>query len=211
MTVTSPPIFTLCFQVSNAYVDDITSFKKPRRERAERTALDTTTSPHFSSSRLDNFPPPMKSSPLDKEAGRRGLPVQMEDPFSKAYNKSSSTFADEIAEEMKSATQRIRFPGQGNNNKRRELVQNNTSRSTETGNTGNLAPVEFHLSWLMLLKQHTDVLAKLYIDRIEFFSVQGDRIIGKTIRAVKSVKVFLLSCMLANFVVYRRRKDVGSN
>jgi len=92
-----------------------------------------------------------------------------------------------MAEEMKGAGQRIKYPGQGNT--RRELVQrSDTPRSVEGATTS--APCEFHLMWLMVSKtRHEDVLAKLYGDKIEFFTVSGDHIDRIYIKEVESVKV----------------------
>ena len=111
----------------------------------------------------------------------------MADPFARTYDKGSLTLGEEIAEEMKGVNQRIRYPGQGN--QRRELVQNNTPRSRSEKDTS--MPIEFHLSWIILsTTENIDhVVAKLYKDKIEFFGVHGDYIVGMNIHTNKSIKV----------------------
>lgn len=178
-------------EISNLMIDESTS-KKPRRKGPTGTK-----SPHFPHEDLPHEDVPQstfKPSLLDKEASRRGF--SLEDSFSRTYT-ASPTLADDIARDMKAAPQRIQYPGQGN--KRRELVQdklrdpiqNDISREESMSTEGNaFAPVEFQLSWIMRGSAKSEgVLAKMYSEKIDFFSLPGRWVETIYIRKVDSVKV----------------------
>ena len=172
---------------------DESASKKPRRKGPTGTK-----SPHFPRQDLphqDLLPQStFKSSLLDDEASRRGF--SLDDPFSRTYA-ASPTLADDIAKEMKGAAQKIQYPGQGN--KRRELVQDKLrdpvqsyiSRGGSISTEGkSSAPVEFQLSWIMKgSAKFEGVLAKMYSEKIDFFSLPGEWIETIQIRKVDSVKV----------------------
>src|SRR5438270_299523 len=96
-------------------------------------------------------------------------------------NVESLIFKSKRSLKRKCAAQKIQYPGQGN--KRRELVQDKLrdpvqsyiSRGGSISTEGkSSAPVEFQLSWIMKGSAKFEaVLAKMYSEKIDFFSLPG--------------------------------------